>query len=88
MPLGATDMRGAAMMLNWIGEMPAIERLLQVPGLRWHDYGKKPRAGRKVGHATLIAADQASLVSAAGELVPLLDPQMGSLVMGEIRPEA
>ena len=28
---------------------------LAVPGLHWHDYGKQPRTGRKVGHATLRA---------------------------------
>jgi 5-(carboxyamino)imidazole ribonucleotide synthase len=86
LPLGSTNMRGEVMMLNWIGEMPPAERLLQVPDLRWHDYGKKPRAGRKVGHATLLAADRAGLASAAAELVPLLDAQMASLVTGEITP--
>jgi 5-(carboxyamino)imidazole ribonucleotide synthase len=27
----------------------------------WHDYGKQPRPGRKVGHATVCAPDAAQL---------------------------
>jgi 5-(carboxyamino)imidazole ribonucleotide synthase len=42
-------------MLNWIGEMPDALPVLREPGGHWHDYGKEPRAGRKVGHATLRA---------------------------------
>lgn len=86
LPLGATDMRGQVLMLNWIGQMPDRERLLAVPGLHWHDYGKKPRAGRKVGHATLAAKDKPDLIAAVDQLVPLLDDQMASLVTGEMTP--
>ena len=42
-------------MLNWIGEMPGPAPVLSEPGGHWHDYGKEPREGRKVGHATLRA---------------------------------
>ena len=52
-PLGATTMRGHACMLNWIGELPDADAVLRVEGAHWHDYGKSPRPGRKVGHATL-----------------------------------
>jgi len=55
LPLGETTMRGYACMLNWLGEMPDAASFLHVPGGHWHDYGKQPRAGRKVGHATLRA---------------------------------
>jgi len=53
MPLGDTRMLGHACMLNWAGEMPATDPVLRVSGGHWHDYGKSPRSGRKVGHATL-----------------------------------
>ncbi len=86
LPLGGTGMRGQALMFNWIGSMPDASRLLAVPGLRWHDYGKKPRVGRKVGHATLIADDPAQLRERADRLAPLLEPQMASLLMGEMTP--
>ncbi|MDQ3288036.1 MAG: 5-(carboxyamino)imidazole ribonucleotide synthase [Pseudomonadota bacterium] len=53
LPLGATDAIGDSCMLNWIGHMPESAPVLREPGGHWHDYGKAPRAGRKVGHATL-----------------------------------
>ena len=53
LPLGDTRMLGHACMLNWIGELPDAKPVLAEAGGHWHDYGKSPRAGRKVGHATL-----------------------------------
>lgn len=53
LPLGSTRPIGASCMLNWIGAMPSAEAVLHEAGGHWHDYGKLPRAGRKVGHATL-----------------------------------
>lgn len=53
LPLGSTRMCGHACMLNWIGAMPDAAPVLAQPGGHWHDYGKQPREGRKVGHATL-----------------------------------
>ena len=51
-------------MLNWIGEMPDAAAVLGEAGGHWHDYGKEPRAGRKVGHATLRADDPQALAGA------------------------
>jgi len=62
LPLGGTAMRSQALMFNWIGEMPDRERVLRVEGAHWHDYGKAPRPGRKIGHATVTAASQAQLM--------------------------
>ena len=62
LPLGDTRMLGHACMLNWIGEMPGYHAVLTEPSGHWHDYGKLPRSGRKVGHATL-RADTASELS-------------------------
>lgn len=64
LPLGSTAMRGHACMLNWIGQMPDALPLLHEAGGHWHDYGKQPRFGRKVGHATLRADDAATLAQA------------------------
>ena len=64
LPLGETRTLGHACMLNWIGEMPDASSVLQEAGGHWHDYGKEPRAGRKVGHATLRADDAAALAHA------------------------
>ncbi|TWT20358.1 5-(carboxyamino)imidazole ribonucleotide synthase [Luteimonas marina] len=61
LPLGETRMLGHACMLNWIGAMPDAGPVLRAAGGHWHDYGKQPREGRKVGHATLRANDAAEL---------------------------
>jgi 5-(carboxyamino)imidazole ribonucleotide synthase len=64
LPLGDTSAIGRNCMLNWIGELPDRDALLRESDAHWHDYGKSPRAGRKVGHATLRAHDDASLAAA------------------------
>ncbi|QNN48096.1 5-(carboxyamino)imidazole ribonucleotide synthase [Thermomonas brevis] len=64
MPLGDTRMVGHACMLNWIGAMPDADAVLREAGGHWHDYGKSPRAGRKVGHATLRANSRQELAEA------------------------
>ncbi len=61
LPLGSTASLGASAMLNFIGEVPAVERVTAVPGCHLHHYGKAFKAGRKVGHATLRCADQQTL---------------------------
>lgn len=68
LPLGDTRMLGHACMLNWIGAMPDANAVLREPGGHWHDYGKEPRAGRKVGHATLRADAIAELAAALGRV--------------------
>jgi len=61
LPLGDTSALGHSVMLNWIGELPDANPALAEPRAHWHDYGKSPRAGRKVGHATLCADTPAQL---------------------------
>ncbi|MGH8229271.1 MAG: 5-(carboxyamino)imidazole ribonucleotide synthase [Steroidobacteraceae bacterium] len=55
LPLGSADARGHSVMVNLIGSLPRLAPLLARPGLHWHDYGKEPRPGRKLGHVTLVA---------------------------------
>ncbi|MBS0569949.1 MAG: 5-(carboxyamino)imidazole ribonucleotide synthase [Proteobacteria bacterium] len=61
LPLGDTRALGASVMLNFIGALPDARAVLAEPRAHWHDYGKVPRAGRKVGHATLCADTPAQL---------------------------
>lgn len=75
LPLGATRMLGHACMLNWIGELPAADAVLGEAGGHWHDYGKSPRAGRKVGHATLRADSRVALCEALSNVGTALDRQ-------------
>lgn len=71
LPLGDTSARGHAAMVNFIGAMPAVEKVLALPGAHYHDYGKTPRPGRKLGHATLTAADAQQVQQGLTALLPL-----------------
>jgi len=53
LPLGSTTARGHSAMINLVGKMPTRDALLAQAGLHWHDYGKSPRPGRKLGHVTI-----------------------------------
>jgi 5-(carboxyamino)imidazole ribonucleotide synthase len=47
-------------MVNLIGSLPPLDRLLAIPGAHVHLYGKEPRPGRKLGHVTLVGAAAAT----------------------------
>jgi 5-(carboxyamino)imidazole ribonucleotide synthase len=61
LPLGATETRGQVAMLNLVGEIPPLEKMLSIPNIHVHLYGKTPRARRKLGHVTICAASQEML---------------------------
>jgi len=63
LPLGSTEATGHAAMVNFIGAMPQREKVLACPGVYLHDYGKSPRPGRKVGHATVVSQEEVTLPS-------------------------
>ena len=71
LPLGKTQMNGYSLMFNWIGEMPDRADVMRVPGVHWHDYGKAPRPGRKIGHATLVATTLEQLMARAKEIAKI-----------------
>ena len=82
LPLGDTRMLGHTCMLNWIGEMPDRNAVLAEPSGHWHDYGKLPRSGRKVGHATLRADTASELSSGLRRVGKALarDAQVASVI--------
>ncbi len=51
--LGSTESRGSSKMINYIGEWPADRPVRE--GYYWHDYGKEPKVGRKLGHLTIVS---------------------------------
>ncbi len=62
LPLGSTEMRGkCAAMVNLIGSLPPLCEVLKIAGAHAHFYGKEAKPGRKVGHITLVAEDEATL---------------------------
>ncbi len=61
LPLGTTEAHSHAAMINFISTLPPAEKILAIPGCHYHDYGKAPRPGRKLGHATLRASSAGKL---------------------------
>lgn len=53
LPLGNTQKKGESAMVNFIGSIPPINKLLAIKNCHLHHYSKAFKAGRKVGHATL-----------------------------------
>ncbi len=60
LPLGSTEALGHWAMLNIIGDLPNLSRVLQMPDAHLHLYGKAPRQGRKLGHITLRSHNEAA----------------------------
>ena len=61
LPLGSTAKLGESAMLNFIGEVPPVDKVIAIEDCHLHHYGKAFKAGRKVGHATLRCPDRATL---------------------------
>jgi 5-(carboxyamino)imidazole ribonucleotide synthase len=72
LPLGSTRALGHTAMINFLGEMPDRERLLKLEGLAFHDYGKAPRPGRKLGHCTVLRARPADRDRALEDALKLI----------------
>jgi len=73
-PLGPTAPRGPSRMLNLLGGAPDPRAVASVPGARLHLYDKAPRPGRKVGHITLLAENDAALDASEAALAKVVDP--------------
>ncbi len=72
LPLGSTRQIRPAAMRNLIGAIPDVASVLAIEGAHLHAYGKSPRTGRKVGHVTLRAPDEASLHERLARLEALI----------------
>lgn len=57
LPLGSTQTRGFAAMVNFIGGLPSTNAVLGLDQAHLHLYDKSPRKGRKVAHATVRSDD-------------------------------
>ncbi|GHB10794.1 5-(carboxyamino)imidazole ribonucleotide synthase [Modicisalibacter luteus] len=77
MPLGSTARLAPCAMLNVIGALPDRDTVLAIPGARWHDYGKAPRPGRKIGHITVLADSEAQLQERLTAVERLLANDLG-----------
>jgi 5-(carboxyamino)imidazole ribonucleotide synthase len=75
LPLGDTSPVGHCAMLNFIGRLPARDAILALPGVHWHDYGKEPRPGRKIGHCTVVATSAVERDRLVRKVVRKLPPR-------------
>jgi len=73
LPLGTTAARGYSAMVNLIGELPDPAAVLAIPGAHLHLYGKQPRAGRKVGHVTVLAETEDLLRARLAQLQRIIE---------------
>jgi 5-(carboxyamino)imidazole ribonucleotide synthase len=60
LPLGSTAAVGQAAMVNFIGGLPETKDVLAIDSTTLHLYGKSPRKGRKVAHATVRTSNNNS----------------------------
>lgn len=71
LPLGDARMHSYAVMVNILGDVwekgePAWDKLMAYPQLKLHLYGKREaRAGRKMGHFTMLGKDVETVVAMA-----------------------
>jgi 5-(carboxyamino)imidazole ribonucleotide synthase len=72
LPLGSTRALGHTAMVNFLGTMPDRTRLLGIDGLAFHDYGKEPRPGRKLGHCTILKSRATERNSALADALKLI----------------
>ncbi len=70
-PLGSTDVRGYAGMVNFIGGLAPSKEVLAIDHAHLHLYDKAPRKGRKVAHATVRSDDAQAFSSAMQTLITL-----------------
>src|SRR5699024_300724 len=85
LPLGASYNKQAAIMLNLLGETwqvnsdsgqvdtPAWEKILAIPGVHLHLYGKSEvRQGRKMGHVNIVGNDAEQVYERASAVAEIL----------------
>ncbi|HET7675579.1 MAG TPA: 5-(carboxyamino)imidazole ribonucleotide synthase [Gammaproteobacteria bacterium] len=76
LPLGSTAAVGHSAMINFLGTIPPLDDVLPIAGAHYHDYGKAPRPGRKLGHCTLRAATAAEIEARLPALLALATPAL------------
>lgn len=73
LPLGKTDAVGHSAMVNFIGNIPSLKDVLEIPQVHMHLYDKSPRQGRKLAHATIRCACPDEFNEALARLTRLAD---------------
>ena len=74
LPLGEVSLRTPSAMVNVLGAEPDPAAVLAVPGAHLHRYEKVGRPGRKVGHVTVVGADERERDERLDQVRRILDP--------------
>lgn len=74
LPLGSTEVSQNCFLLNCIGSMIPAQACVHIPGLHYHQYGKEPRPGRKLGHLTLVDSHSERYQKNKSALINILQP--------------
>src|SRR3546814_13980579 len=61
LPPGSTALRAPSVMVNFIGDTPPNAAMAAINGVHLHHYGNAPHPPRKLGPATLTAANAPGL---------------------------
>ena len=72
LPLGSTAVVRPTVMINIIGQYPKSAEVLALNGAHLHLYNKTERAGRKIGHITLMPNDSVELTGLCRQLAKIL----------------
>ena len=84
LPLVTPNLLAPCLMINLLGDLwyanaasqartPPWDRVLALPGVHLHLYGKlQPRRGRKMGHLTITAVDAAALDHVSQQVTQIL----------------
>lgn len=72
-PLGSSKTSEHTGMVNFIGGLPPLKKLLSLPNTHCHLYNKAPRKGRKIAHATIKADDTVVYKKALKRLLDLAE---------------
>lgn len=76
LPLGSTQTRLPTVMVNIISEHPDTAQILALEGVHLHLYNKSERAGRKLGHLTLLPSRSEDLTTLCQQLATILPEPM------------
>lgn len=76
LPVGSCDAPNYVAMINLIGALPDKSAVCAIAGTSYHDYGKAPKPGRKVGHITIVQGDKASYEAALAQVDALVQNQL------------
>lgn len=72
LPLGSTACVGFPALVNLVGTLPPLAKLLAIPQVHVHFYGKAEKPARKVGHVTIRANTEAERETRVAQVLQVM----------------